>query len=162
MQRVLVLIRHAKALKETLTITDFDRPLAEKGMEDAIKVGSILRKNNIIPNLIIASSAKRTEQTAKLIAASNGYKNEDIILKEKLYQSDTALYCDIIGELPTEKKIVFIIGHNPGITDFINQLDAKFRIDNMPTCGFVAVKISSDNWGQFSLANNKVFLFQQP
>ena len=78
MERTLILIRHAKSSWNNPLHSDFDRPLNERGNHDAPLMGKKLKLLNIIPDLIVASSAKRTRQTAKLIAEKVGYDVDDL------------------------------------------------------------------------------------
>ena len=127
-------------------------------------MGEKLRKANLIPDLIIASSAKRTRQTAKRIAKVIGYDIEQIKWEEKLYHCIPSVLEEVVYELNDSVKTVFIVAHNPGITEFVNQLSPDFSIANMPTCGVVAAHVATkgQGWNSFPLAKRKVFLFEYP
>ncbi|MCW3123759.1 MAG: putative phosphohistidine phosphatase, SixA [Flavipsychrobacter sp.] len=161
-QRTLVMIRHAKSSWTNPLQSDFERPLNERGKKEAPEMGKKLKKAHIIPDLIIASSAKRTKQTAKRIAEEVGYDVENIKWEEKLYHCIPSVLEETIYEVSNSVKTVFIVAHNPGITEFVNQLVPEFKIDNMPTCGIVATHVETEEWNNFSIANKKVFLFEQP
>jgi len=162
MQRTLVMIRHAKSSWTTIGEKDFDRPLNDRGKEDAPKMGERLKKMNIIPDLIIASTAKRAKQTAKKIAEAIGYDEEKIQWEEKLYHCGPAEFEGVIYQVDDNVKTTFIIAHNPGITEFVNQLSPAFNIDNMPTCGAVGAYMETDHWNEFPTAKRNVFLFEYP
>ena len=67
--KTLLLLRHAKSSWEKLNnITDHDRSLNKRGKKDAPKMGKVIKELDIVPDLIISSSAKRAMDTAKLIA----------------------------------------------------------------------------------------------
>ena len=55
-----------------------------------------------------------------------------------------------------------IFSHNPGITEFVNQLVENVHIDNMPTCSIFAVKINSTNWKDFIQTKKELLLFDYP
>ena len=78
MKRTLVMIRHAKSSWANPLQSDFERPLNERGQHDAPMMGERLKTLNIMPDLVIASPAKRAKQTAKKIAAALGYEEEKI------------------------------------------------------------------------------------
>ena len=162
MERTLVMIRHAKSSWANPLQSDFDRPLNERGKEDAPAMGEQLKKMGIIPDLIIASTAKRTRQTAKKIAKETGYNEDDIKWEEKLYHCIPSVFEEVIYEISDKVKTVFIVAHNPGITGFVNQLSPEFSIDNMPTCGVVGAHIETNEWNNFSIAKRKVFLYEYP
>ena len=162
MKKTLVLIRHAKSSWSNTLQSDFDRPLNERGEHDAPLMGERLKKYDLIADLIISSSAKRTRQTAKRIAAAIGYDKNKISLEERLYHCFSKTFEELIHELNDKLNTVFIIAHNPGITDFANELSDEFRTDNIPTCGMVAATIEADRWADFSIAKKKVILFEYP
>lgn len=164
MQRTLVMIRHAKSSWANPLQSDFERPLNSRGETDAPCMGEKLKKANILPDLIISSSAKRTKQTAKRIAKAVGYDIERIKWEEKLYHCIPAVFEEVIYEISDSVKTLFIIAHNPGITEFVNQLAPDFSIANMPTCGIVAAHVATlgQGWNSFPLAKREVFLFEHP
>ncbi|HRO42867.1 MAG TPA: histidine phosphatase family protein [Flavipsychrobacter sp.] len=162
MKRNIVLIRHAKSSWTNPLHSDFERTLNERGEYDAPMMGERLKKLNLRPDLIISSSAKRAKQTAKRIAAAIGFDKEKIKLEDKLYHCIPAVFGEMIVSLDDSLQTVFIVAHNPGITDFVNELSNQFRIDNMPTCGVVAAAIDSAHWSDFNVINKDVFLFEYP
>lgn len=162
MQRTLVMIRHAKSSWTNPLQSDFERPLTAKGKTDAPAMGAKLHKLGIVPDLIIASSAKRTRQTARRVAREVGYDTDHIRWEEKLYHCIPSVFEELIYEADEQVKTIFIVAHNPGITEFVNSLAPDFTIANMPTCGVVCTHVDSDDWTSFSIANKKVFLFEYP
>lgn len=162
MKRTLVIIRHAKSSWANPMQSDFDRPLNDRGMEEAPAMGKKLKKAGIAPDIIIASSAKRTTQTAKKIAREVGYDPDSIKYEEKLYHCTPDIFEEVISSVSDRMKTVFIVAHNPGITEFVNQLSPDFSIDNMPTCGVVAADVDAKEWMNFAIAKRKVFLYEHP
>ena len=156
------MIRHAKSIWANPLQSDFERPLSERGKVEAPAMGEKLKQMGLVPDLIIASSAKRTRQTAKKIAKALDYDVDNIKWEEKLYHCIPSVFEEVIYEVSDKLKTVFIVAHNPGITEFVNNLAADFSIDNMPTCGIVGAHIETDEWSGFSIAKRKVFLFQYP
>ena len=62
----LILIRHGKAAP--YAETDFSRPLLPSGREKVLSSAQMLLKQNIKPNLFLASPLLRAQQTAEIIA----------------------------------------------------------------------------------------------
>ena len=162
MQRTLILIRHAKSSWADPLQNDFDRPLNERGKAEAPEMGKVLDKIGIKPDLIISSTAKRTRQTAKRIAAEVGYDTEHFKWEEKLYHCIPSVFEEVIQRIDDKVKTVFIVAHNPGITDFVNELSPEFKIDNMPTCSVAAAHITDGEWSTFASSKKEVFLFEYP
>ncbi len=162
MLRRLIMIRHAKSGWGNPLQSDFDRPLNERGRLEAPEMGKRLKELNIIPDLVICSTAKRTRQTAKKIASAVGYDLEHVLWEEKLYHCIPSVFEEVMHEVSEQVKTLFIIAHNPGITEFVNQLSPEFKLDSMPTCGMAGVSFESDEWNNFLLVERKVILFEQP
>lgn len=162
LRRRLYMIRHAKSSWKNPLQSDFERPLNERGEADAPEMGERLKKMNIMPDLIIASTAKRAKQTAKKIAKAIGYDIDAIKWYEKLYHCIPLVFEEVLYEIDDSVKTVFIVAHNPGITEFVNELSDSFYTDNMPTCGVVGAEMEMKHWNEFSRVNKKVILFEYP
>ena len=79
-------IRHAKAVDENKDgAKDASRELSPKGKNDAKFMTSRLKMYDVMPDIIYSSSAKRCEQTAKIIAKNLKLKEKFIVLKDELY-----------------------------------------------------------------------------
>lgn len=162
MQRTLVMIRHAKSSWANPLQSDFERPLNERGKREAPEMGQKLKQAGIAPDLVICSTARRTRQTAKRICAELDYDMAMVRWEEKLYHCIPSVFEELLYEVDEKVKTVFIIAHNPGITEFVNQLSAHFSIDNMPTCGVVCAHLDAVEWNLFPSADKDVFLFEYP
>ena len=66
--KTILLMRHAKAEPGVPGQKDFDRPLAERGDEDALRMGRALAKMGEVPDAIVSSPAARAKQTAEAAA----------------------------------------------------------------------------------------------
>lgn len=162
MQRTLVVVRHAKSSWADAMQSDYDRPLNSRGEHDAPMMGERFKKKNIIPDLIIASTAKRAAQTAKKIAKAIGYDTDKIQWVEELYHCSPPVLERAVMGADKEVKTLFIVAHNPGVTEFVNSFSDTFRIDDMPTCGMLATHITLDDWKDFPAAEKQVFYFDYP
>ncbi|MBC7555184.1 MAG: histidine phosphatase family protein [Taibaiella sp.] len=162
MTRKLVMIRHAKSSWANLLQSDFERPLNERGKKEAPEMGAVLKEKGFIPDIIISSKSKRTRQTAKKIASALGYDFEKVVWDDRLYHCIPSVFEEIIYEMPEHIGSLFIIAHNPGITEFVNHLSPHFSIENMPTCGVVGVSFESAEWNEFPIVNKNVILYEYP
>jgi phosphohistidine phosphatase len=156
------MIRHAKSSWSNPLQSDFERPLNERGKRDAPFMGKQLLRKNVLPDIIISSTAKRAISTAKKIAEELKYDEKSIVQYDKLYHCIPSVFEEVIYEIDDKHKTAFIVAHNPGITDFVNELAGTFRIDNMPTCGIIAATFEADSWNAFASAEKKVILFDYP
>ena len=162
MKRTLVLIRHAKSSWSNPGEADFERPLNDRGERDAPRMGARLKELNIRPDLIISSPAKRAKQTAKRIAEAVDYEKARILYEERLYHATPEAIEEVISAVKNECATVYVVGHNPGITELANMQTDRFRTDNMPTCAAVCVQVDADGWSDYRKANKEVIIYEYP
>jgi phosphohistidine phosphatase len=155
--KTLILIRHAKSDWSTPSLSDFDRPLNDRGKRDAPVMAQRLLNRKVKIDIFISSPAKRAKKTASVFAKEYNREKEEIIFKEELYGAALEAFYELIDKIDDSLHSVAIFSHNPGITDFANTL-TDARIDNIPTCGIFAVKVNTDRWSKFKEAE-KEFLF---
>lgn len=89
---------------------DFDRPLNDRGNENAPFMGKLLKKEKIFPDLIISSPAKRAITTARKIADEIDYPKNKIIEEPKIYEAHVKTLLQIVNSLDDEIKTVFLFG----------------------------------------------------
>jgi phosphohistidine phosphatase len=159
--KTLYLIRHAKSSWEDITLNDFDRPLNDRGKKDAPLMGHVLKQQQILPDLMLSSPAKRAYSTGKKIAKAIGYSKKDIQTDKKIYHAEPNQILAIIQLLPESEHAVMLIGHNPGLTDLSNLLCRK-HIDNIPTCGVVCIEFDVEKWNQIIPESGKFIFFDYP
>lgn len=162
MKRLLV-IRHAKSAWPTGEVKDFDRPLNERGVSDAPMMANRLIKLRAVPDLLVASPAKRASSTAKLFGGEWGYMPDEIIYKPELYHAPASVFYDVISSIDSEYNTIAIFSHNPGITEFVNQLTpTEVRLDNMPTSAVFGVQVDLKSWADFDTAKKKFWFLDYP
>ena len=158
MKRI-VLVRHAKSISHGYD-QDYDRTLTERGEEDALTISRELYKLNIHPDLIIASPAVRTTQTARIFAETLDYPIASILFKKKLYSGTTAEnFLSTLQELEDEKETVMVFGHNPTVYYYMHYLMKDFNLD-VPTCATVGINFDVESWNQLREQGGKMaFMF---
>ncbi len=115
--RRLILMRHAKAGWPAGVSTDFDRPLDDKGRQDAVSVGQWLVAEGYRPDLALCSASRRTSETLSLLDIPTDVKR---IFTDRLYLAHRGrLLAHILG---AEGTTVLLIAHNPGVNEIANLL----------------------------------------
>lgn len=160
-KKTLLVIRHAKSSWEIGTLTDFERPLNERGKRDAPIMAQRLIERNILIDAFVASPAKRAKKTAELFMETYNGSKDAIVFISKLYHASAEVFFEVVNELDENKQTVAIFSHNPGITEFVNMLTNNSRIDNMPTCGIFAVTFNGA-WKNFASQKNELLFFDYP
>ena len=157
----LLLIRHAKSSWDDPALSDFDRPLNERGKRDAPVMAKRLADKKIKIDAFVSSPAKRAKQTTKHFTKELGLKKSKIVFEAGLYEAGEENFYQVVENLKNKWDNVAIVSHNPGITSFANSL-TETRIDDMPTSSVFAVKIDEDKWNKFKTAKKEFWFFDFP
>ena len=157
----LFIIRHAKS-DQSFFGNDFERPLNERGNADAPEMAKRLSYKNYKPDALVASPAVRAKSTAEIFAETLQMPVTEIVFVSALYHASADVFYDVISGLPDTLRAVAIFSHNPGITYFVNSLNTKIKIDNMPTCAIFGVSANIKDWGDFSKAKKEALFFDYP
>jgi phosphohistidine phosphatase len=158
--KTLLIIRHAKSSWEAGTLTDFERPLNDRGKKDAPVMAQKLKDKDIRIDAFVSSPAKRAKKTAELFAEV--YDQKEVIFISKLYHASVETFFEVIETLDDNFNSVALFSHNPGITEFVNLLRVVNNVIDMPTCGIFAVKIDAGSWSNSTKAKKEFLFFDYP
>ncbi|MEM9671597.1 MAG: histidine phosphatase family protein [Cyclobacteriaceae bacterium] len=162
MTKTIYLIRHAKSSWKDASLADYDRPLNKRGKRDAPEMGQRLRKKAIKLDWMISSPAKRAKLTALAIAEAIGHAPEKIQWEPELYHAASETILEQIHQTGNQHQTITIFGHNPGLTDFQNEL-CNEAIDNIVTTGITCIQVEVDNWKKISLnGSGKLLWYDYP
>lgn len=143
--KTLHVIRHGKAVQDYLKVSDIDRPLMEKGINNNYLIASRLIQRFSKPDLIISSPACRALHTAQIIARSMSVSENRIRIDKRLYFEGIEKILEAIYELPDQVNAVLIAGHNPESTDLCNVF-CRPLINELPTSGICTLQFETDHW----------------
>ena len=160
--KTLLVVRHAKSSWANPGQKDFDRPLNERGKNDAPKMAEILLAEGVKIDAFVSSPANRAKQTCEAFVTTYDRKKDEIIFVDKLYHAPAHVYYEAISEGKNKYDRIAIFGHNPGITDFVNSLHAQDHSVEMPTCAIFAVKADVEKWENFEGAKKKFLFYKYP
>ena len=156
----IILIRHAKSDWDDLSLPDYDRPLAARGLEDTPKMAASLKNRGIQVDLICSSTAQRAMQTANITAAVLGYPEAEIHWERSLYHASASHLLQFIQSQSNQVQSLLLVGHNPGLTELIVRLGVN--LDNLPTAGQFAFMVLSEDWKDLSADNCKFEWWDSP
>ena len=161
MSKKLLIVRHAKSDWGNAGITDFNRPVNERGKSNAPIMGKRLKEKGIFPDNVISSPALRAITTAKLVTHELGFTTAKIKLEKSIYEATCSTLLKIINDIDNEHEMVALFGHNNGITDLAVYLtDAE--IFNIPTSGMVMINFPFDDWKMVGKDTGEVEFFDYP
>lgn len=147
--RHLLILRHAKSDWYTGVATDFERPLSERGKNDAPRVGRWLRQEGLVPDYVICSTAKRARETALWVCREVAYREEYVDWEPQVYAATVQVLREVLALCPVEKKTVLLVGHNPGLEELLLYLardTVKVPQDGLLKTATLAHIAMPDDW----------------
>ena len=149
-------MRHAKSSWDHEGLRDFDRPLNKRGEKDAPRMGKYLKKIDVIPDVIISSTAKRAQQTITGVCGEIDFQANLIRWNEDLYYGSSDEYINAIRTAPDEAETVMTVGHNPMTEDAMAVLsDQPFR-HRVPTATIACFEIEATSWKEVKTGTCKL------
>ncbi|MCQ0022187.1 histidine phosphatase family protein [Streptomyces somaliensis DSM 40738] len=127
--RRIVLLRHAKA--EWSQDSDHERPLADRGRQEAPLAGRRLAGAGIIPDLTLCSTAVRTRETWKLVVSELPQRPRTLY-DERIYEASLGELIALLNDTPDEVRDLLVVGHNPGIHALADALAGEAEDDILP------------------------------
>ena len=122
MSRELLVLRHAKSDWTTDALSDFERPLAKRGRKAAKRMGRWLREQQLMPEHIVSSPAKRAKQTILRTCKFAEIPKTLVAWDRQIYDGGVSDLLHVLAKCPQDKKRVMIVGHNPGFEDLVDYL----------------------------------------
>ena len=147
----LLLVRHAKSSWDDPYLDDHDRPLNDRGLQNAPDMGKRLQGSGIRPDAWMSSTALRAITTAEILAEQVGFPPDQIQRSKDLYHASATELQGFIAGLDDAIGSAILFGHNPGMTSLVANLYG-LPIDNLPTCGVVHLQFNENTWFAVSSA----------
>ncbi|WP_263832942.1 SixA phosphatase family protein [Sulfurospirillum oryzae] len=155
------LIRHAKSSWKDETLNDFERPLNGRGKRDVVFMGKRLKMFDVKPDVIYTSPAKRALKTAKEIGEEIDCDKKKIKSVDALYESSYEQYIELIHNIDDKCSSVFIIAHNPTITEVGERLSGAI-LSNIPTCAIVCISFDVESFKEITEESGHILFFDYP
>jgi phosphohistidine phosphatase len=69
----------------------------------------------------------------------------------------------IAGDVTDEAiQTLFMVAHNPGITQYAHELVIHLPIVDLPTCGMVGISFEAESWSEFATARHQLLFVDYP
>ena len=149
-------LRHAKSdwnlFLNDATFNDFDRPLSNRGINNAKRIAKYIKKKKPIIDYVVCSSSSRTVETLQIIKPS--LKKTKISIIDELYTFNFLKFAKQIYKFDNKYDNILMIGHNPAmhttILNFTNNNINKKQInlinDKFPTSCLAIVEFKINDW----------------
>jgi phosphohistidine phosphatase len=141
----LSLVRHANAEQDG-DVRDFERPLSRKGQGEALEMARRFQERGLVPDLILASAAVRTRETAETFARVLGVAARLLQADDSLYLADGDHILGAIRAVGPRVSHLMVIGHNPGISAVAISLAPEAVSNDLPTCGTLTMRVACPKW----------------
>jgi phosphohistidine phosphatase len=140
--KTLLIMRHAKSVHPD-GMADHDRPLNDRGLRDAPRMGLLLKEQGLLPDIIVSSTAVRALSTAQLASEACGFEGR-IATDRTLYLPEPADMLRVLREQPDSAACVMLVSHNPGSEAIVHALTGSYEA--MPTAAVARIEIDTEAW----------------
>jgi phosphohistidine phosphatase len=146
--KTLLVLRHAKSSWSDPALDDHERPLNKRGRRDGPRIGKLIRKHGLMPEVVISSDAVRARLTAEAVVQAARYAGE-ILLDQQLYMAGPAEILSRLRTVREHAETVMIVGHNPGLEELVAQLTGEQQ--DLPTAALAQIALPIDRWRDLKL-----------
>jgi phosphohistidine phosphatase len=145
--KTLYVLRHAKSSWDNDELSDYERPLNDRGNRTAPFMGTVMKGRGYVPAIIVSSPAARAAATAQLVKESAKFP-ADILFDERIYEASPNTIRTVLSELSDSFESAMVVGHNPGMEGLIRYLTGEH--ESMPTAALAAIDLSLDSWSELT------------
>jgi phosphohistidine phosphatase len=145
MSRRLLLVRHAHSPHPN-GVEDHERPLSERGRQQAFQVAEELVDRDWLPDKAVSSDAERAHQTwnAMMPVLEAAAGTIEMELTNALYQADVDDITEVIWAQDEETRSLALVGHNPGFSDATGWLTGTSL--SLSKGSAALIEIDGDTW----------------
>lgn len=155
--KTVILVRHGKSSWD-YEVSDKDRPLKERGINDAHAVSKKFRAENRTIDFAYSSPANRALHTSMVFMRNLEFNFDNFQVSEALYDFSGQSVQDFVENLDSKINTVMIFGHNYAFTSLANTWGDQY-IENLPTSGLVQIKFDVTEWDEISKGTTEQVIF---
>lgn len=159
--RLLYVLRHAKSSWDDPGERDHERPLAPRGQRAVKLLARYVRDNQIQPELVLCSTARRAVETLQGVDPPG-----ERSIESHLYGAGYDQVLERLRQVPAERRSVMIVGHNPALQvlvlslarsgDWLDDIRRKYPTGALATLEFTVP------WGQLGAGAAELTGFVRP
>jgi phosphohistidine phosphatase len=143
------LLRHAKSSWDDASVHDHERPLAPRGRRTVALLRQHLDQTALAVDLVLCSSARRTQQTWAGVSA--GVQTDPrVVIAAEVYAATASDLLGLVRTVDPAVRSLMIVGHNPGLEELADGLagdgdtTARARLrDGFPTGALASLTVDS-------------------
>jgi phosphohistidine phosphatase len=154
--RQLILLRHAEAEPARPGAGDIDRPLTDRGRQEALAAAEAIATVQLHIDEVLASPALRTRETADLVAGRLNLAVPVNHVAALYLGAPNALLLALQNCRPAAQTLL-MIGHNPGISEFAHRLAHAAEGVALRTAGVCRLTWPHDSWDRVATTDASAF-----
>jgi phosphohistidine phosphatase len=160
MAKKLYIVRHAKSDWSHEGLSDFDRPLNERGLRNAPFMADKFAEAGHTLDFILTSPANRAITTAGYFKRRLGLSEKQWDTERRIYEADITRLLNIINRFNDSLNSVMMVGHNPGLSSLVQALTGEWVV--MSTCSIAEIEIPFDSWAMAGEGTCNLLSFDFP
>lgn len=154
----LYITRHTTKDRESIQEYDYDIILTEEGKQKAKQMALNLRDKNPKIDLIVASPAIRTRETAEIFASTLDYR-KTIMYNEVLYMAFLNELLETISYTFDSVENMLLVGHNPSLTSLALTL-VGFK-EKFEEGAVMLIEFDCNSWIDISKSNARLISYEK-
>jgi phosphohistidine phosphatase len=167
--RELLLLRHAKSAWDVPGLDDHARDLAPRGRKAAKKIGRLLAEKNLLPDLVLCSTAKRAVRTLELVREELPRPLE-VRLLDELYLASEEAMLQLVRAQDDRVRSLMLVGHDPGLHRLAlllvgGQNSEAIRtglVRKFPTAALARLRFPVEHWVEVEPGSAELVAFWKP
>jgi phosphohistidine phosphatase len=142
----LTLMRHGDARWQDAGLSDLERPLNRRGTAAAEAMARRLFELELVPDLLLASPARRTRQTAEIVARELSIPARRLVQEEALYLASAADMLKLVHATGPRVAHLLVVAHNPGVSELVELLVPQHGGGGLATAAVCSIAFDAPEW----------------
>ncbi len=142
----LTLMRHGDARWNDPEVSDLERPLNRRGTSAAEAMARRLLDLELIPDLLLASPARRTQETAAIVARELSLPLRRVLREEALYLASAADLLKLVQATGPRVGHLLVVGHNPGVSELMQLLLPQRGLGGLAAAAVCSIAFDATEW----------------
>jgi phosphohistidine phosphatase len=155
----LMLLRHAKSDWDAGAHDDHSRPLSTRGVRSAERMGEVLRDLDLVPDIVVSSTATRARSTAELARISGGWSSR-LVLEDALYGASVGESLEVAAAHGGVHQRLMLVGHEPTWSMLVRHLTGANAEIRTATCA--VMEMHTDEWADAPRSSGALVTLLQP
>jgi phosphohistidine phosphatase len=145
-------MRHAEARWKDADLSDLERPLNRRGNAAAESMARRLLELQLVPDLLLVSPARRTRQTAEIVARGLSIPARRVLHEEALYLASAADVLRVVQATGPRVTHLLVVAHNPGVSELVQQLVPEAEASGLATAAVCSMTFDTAHWTAIGVA----------